>query len=166
MNKGTSSVFFENFWYEYRLMDIGSMYNIVIKKDHLYDIIFSVEVSMVTFKILYKTDTEIRYEYYPEDDKNSIAGLIGINVVEDTIELLQPAERDRMRIIKAEELNSMRDSINEMRKENGEPPLSEEELPTATEDSKYYQYAFHAIRKINEAYEDGRVLEEGMAAWY
>lgn len=35
---------------------------------------------MVTFKILYKTDTEIRYEYYPEDDKNSIAGLIGINV--------------------------------------------------------------------------------------
>ena len=50
---------------------------------------------MVAFKLLYKTDTEIRYEYYPEDDKNSVAGLIGINVVEDTIELLQPAERDR-----------------------------------------------------------------------
>ena len=147
-------------------MDIGALHNIVIKNDHLYDIIFGMEVSMVTFKILYKTDTEIRYEYYPEDDKNSIAGLIGINVVEDTIELLQPAERDRMRIIKAEELNFMRDSINEMRKENGELPLSEEELPTATEDSKYYQYASHAIRKINEAYEDGRVLEDGMVAWY
>lgn len=121
---------------------------------------------MVTFRLLYKTETEIRYEYYPEDDKNSIAGLIEINVAEDTIGLLRPAERDRMRIIKAEELNSMRDSINEMRKENGEPPLCEEELPTATEDSKCYQYASHAIRKINEAYEDGRVLEEGMALWY
>ena len=121
---------------------------------------------MVTFRLLYKTETEIRYEYYPEDDKNSIAWLIGINVVEDTIELLQPAERDRMRIIKAEELNSMRDSINEMRKKNGEPPLCEEELPTATEDSKCYQYASHAINKINKAYEDGHILEEGMAAWY
>ena len=122
-------------------------------------IIFGMEVNRVTFKILYKTDTEIRYEYYPEDDKNSIAGLIGINVAEDIIELLQPAERDRMHIIKAEELNFMRDSINEMRKENGELPLSEEELPTATGDSKYYQYASHAIKKINEAYEGGRVLE-------
>ena len=91
--------------------------------------------------------------------------MIGINVTEDAIGLLKPAERDRMRIIK-EKLNSMRDSINEMRKENGEPPLSEEELPTATEDSKYYQYASHAIRKINEAYEGGCVLEEGMVAWY
>lgn len=151
---------------KYRLLDIQSMYNIVIKKDHLYDIIFFMEADMVTFKLLYKTDTEIRYEYYPEDDKNSNAGLIGINVVEDTIELLQVAERDRMRIITAEELNSMRDSINEMRKENGTPLLTEEELPTATEDSKYYQYASHTMQKINEAYESGCILEEGMAAWY
>lgn len=121
---------------------------------------------MVTFKILYKTDTEIRYEYYPEDDKCSVAGLIGINVVEDTIELLQPAERDMLLVITAEEMNSMRDSINEMRKENGGSLLDEEELPVATEDSEYYQYASHAIRKINEAYEKGRILETGMATWY
>mgnify|MGYP003414232101 CR=1 FL=1 len=70
---------------------------------------------MVTFRLLYKTETEIRYEYYPEDDKNSIAGLIEINVAED---------------------------------------------------SKYYWYASHAINKINKAYEDGHILEEGMAAWY
>ena len=121
---------------------------------------------MVTFKLLYKSNTEIRYEYYPEDDKNCNAGLIGINILEDTIELLQPAERDIMHIIKAEELNSMRDSINELRKENGEPLLSEEELPTATEDSKYYWYASHAINKINKAYEEGCVLQEGTVVWY
>lgn len=85
---------------------------------------------------------------------------------EDTIELLQPAERDRMLVVKAEELNSCRDSINAMQKENGELPLTEDELSTATEDSKHYQYASHAIRKITEAYEVGHVIEEGMAAWY
>ena len=53
---------------KYRLLDIQSMYNIVIKKDHLYDIIFFIEVDLVTFKLLYKTNTEIWYEYYPEDD--------------------------------------------------------------------------------------------------
>ena len=121
---------------------------------------------MVTFRLLYKTENEIRYEYYPEGDKNSMAGLIGINTIQNMIELLQPAEQDRERVIKAEELNSMRDSINEMRKENGEPLLTEEELPTATEDSRYYQYASHAINGIGEAYEKGNILNEGTIAWY
>ena len=57
-------------------------------------------------------------------------------------------------------------SIKEMRKENGEPLLTEEELPTATEESRYYQYASHAINGIGEAYEKGNILNEGTIAWY
>lgn len=121
---------------------------------------------MVTFRLLYKSENDIRYEYYPEGNINSGAGLIGINIAENTIDLLQPAEHDSLRIVRAEELNDMRNSINEMRKENGEPLLSEEELPIATEDSQYYQYASHAINKIAEAYEKGTVLEKGTVVWY
>ena len=121
---------------------------------------------MVTFKLLDKTEKEIRYEYFPEDDKNSEAGLIGINIDEESIVVAKPAERDSLMRVLASELNEMRDSINEMRKENGEPLLTEEELPTATEDDVFYCYASHAIRKIKEAYKKGCILEEGMAAWY
>ena len=121
---------------------------------------------MVTFKLLDKTGKVIRYEYFPEDDKNSEAGIIGINVDEESIVVVKMAERDSLRHVLASELNEMRDSINEMRKENGEPQLTEEELPTATEDEVFYCYASHAISKIKEAYEKGCVLEEGMAAWY
>ncbi|ADL53674.1 hypothetical protein [Clostridium cellulovorans] len=121
---------------------------------------------MVTFKLLYKAEKEIRYEYFPENDKNSSAGIIGINIDEEKIFIVQPAERDSLRHIPASELNELRDSINEMRKENGEPPLTEAELPTATEDDVFYYYASHAMSKIAEAYDEGTVLEQGTVAWY
>lgn len=121
---------------------------------------------MVTFKVIYKSDKEIIYEYYPEGDKESGAGRIRIDIVEETINIIEPAKRDIKRIVKADELNAMRDNINKMRKENGEPDLSEEELPVATEDSEYYWYASHALNKIAKAYDEGTILEEGMAAWY
>lgn len=121
---------------------------------------------MVTFKLLYRADKEIRYEYFPEDDKNCSAGIIGINVDEESIFVVQPAEKDMLRCVPFDDLNAMRDSINEMRRENGEPPLSEEELPTAKEDDVFYYYDSHAINKIAEAYNHGEILEHGMAAWY
>ena len=121
---------------------------------------------MVIFKLLYKADKEIRYEYFPEGDKNSAAGIIGINVEEEKIFVVQPAERDSLRRIPASELNGMRDCINDMRKENGEAPLTEDELPTATEDDVFYYYASHAMSKIAEAYDSGTVLEHRTVAWY
>ena len=121
---------------------------------------------MVTFKLLYKSDKEIRYEYFPENDKLSEAGIIGIDVNQNSIFIIQPAERDTLRRVSASELNELRDSINEMRKENRESPLAEEELPIATENDVFYYYASHAIRKIAEDYDEGHIHEEGMVAWY
>lgn len=121
---------------------------------------------MVTFNLLYKAEKEIRYEYFPEGDKNSAAGIIGINVDEERIFVVQAAERDSLRRIPASNLNEMREHINEMRRENGEAQLTEEELPIATEDEVFYYYADHAISKIAEAYDGGTVLEQGTVAWY
>ncbi|MDO5041457.1 MAG: hypothetical protein Q4D95_05140 [Peptoniphilus sp.] len=60
----------------------------------------------------------------------------------------------------------MRDAINEMRKESGRPPLTEEELPTATEDEEWYYYADHAIRSIREELGKGIIPEKGTVTWY
>ena len=58
----------------------------------------------------------------------------------------------------------MRDAINEMRAENGEPPLTEEELPTATEDEEWYYYVDHAIRRVREQLKKGVIPEKGTVA--
>lgn len=121
---------------------------------------------MVKFKMVLKTDKEIIYEYYPENDRTCEAGLIRIDLIALTIEVLKPAERDVKSICKEEKLNSMREHINEMRVENGELTYSEDELPTATEDSEFYYYASHVINKIDEAHDEGIFLEEGTVAWY
>lgn len=121
---------------------------------------------MVTFRLISKTDREVLYEYYPEDEKDSSPGLIEIDIEENTIEVIKMAECDSVRIIEATELNAMRGNIDSVRGENGEASLSEDELPTATEDCKYYRYASYVISKISEAYNRGIILENGMAMWY
>ncbi len=60
----------------------------------------------------------------------------------------------------------MRNAINQMRIERGALELTEEEMPSATEDEEWYQYADHAIRRIFEEYKKGNILEKGTVAWY
>lgn len=66
----------------------------------------------------------------------------------------------------AKELNEMRDAINQMRIENGEPELTEDELPIATEDESWYWYGDHAINSIWKAFCEGKELPEGTVMWY
>jgi len=121
---------------------------------------------MVAFKLVYQDKNIIRYEYYLENDKMGIAGVILLDIDKKIIEVLKPAEEDNMITIKAEELNSIRVSIDEMRKENGESPLTEEELPIAVEDSHYYLYASHAIKEIKKSLDRDEILQNGVVMWY
>ena len=50
--------------------------------------------------------------------------------------------------------------------ENGEEPLTEEELPTATEGESWYWFGDHAISKIWNAFREGKELDKGCAMWY
>ena len=59
----------------------------------------------------------------------------------------------------------MKDSVNEMRKEEGQPPLSEDEWPSATTEFTTTFFADHAIRKITEGFNSGNILREGEAVW-
>ena len=65
-----------------------------------------------------------------------------------------------------DEMYGLRNSINETRKEEGLPLLTEEEWPSATTALTKTFFADHAISKIIESYNSGEILKEGMSAWY
>lgn len=121
---------------------------------------------MVTFELESMTSDKVVYKYFPENHRESAYGVFSISLTNGDVELEVVAEEDHLCRTSAKELNEMRDAINEMRKENGEPPLTEEELPTATEDEEWYQYADHAIRRVKKVMKEGNLLEKGTVAWY
>lgn len=121
---------------------------------------------MVTIRLLYQSDKEIKYEYFSEGDEASAAGFIVIDLENEEIKLIQPAEKDYLITATVESLKKLRDSINEMRAEQGEELLTEEELPTVTEDIGFYCYASKAKEKITEEYNKGNILKDGCVIWY
>lgn len=121
---------------------------------------------MVTYFIDSRNNTEVVYKYYPEDHTDKSYGLIKVDLVREKVSVKVVAEEDFLCRTSADELNNMRNAINEMRLENGEPPLTEEELPTAAEGSEWYYYAEHVIRRLIEEFDKGNVPEKGTVAWY
>ena len=121
---------------------------------------------MVKFKFKEKTDKKICYEYFPEGDFSKGAGIIIVDTVAKSVCVEKVAEEDFERHTTAAELNDMRNAINLTRAENGEPPLTEEELPTATEGSSWYYYANHAIDRLCDLFNNGEEPAEGTVAWY
>jgi len=121
---------------------------------------------MVTFRLIFETEEEIRYEYFPEGDETGEAGRISIDICKCEIMVLRPAAKDMLITATVDGMKAIRDSINEMRAEQGRPLLTEEELPSATEESHYYCYASKAMEKIFESYKSGIVLKSGCAVWH
>lgn len=122
--------------------------------------------SMVTFFLDSKDSMQATYKYYPENDTAKACGYIKADLIKGEISIITAAEGDFLRRASADELNHMRDSINEMRIENGKPPLTEKELPTANKDEKWYCYVDYAIKKLTEELSKGNIPEKGVAAWY
>ena len=87
---------------------------------------------MVTFELESMTSDKAVYKYFPENHRESVYGVFSISLVNGDVVLEVVAEEDHLCRTSASELNAMRDAINEMRAENGEPPLTEEELPTTS----------------------------------
>lgn len=121
---------------------------------------------MVTFKLKEKRDNRFIYEYFPEGDFTKNAGIIVVDTVAESVFIEKVAERDFERRTTAKELNQLRDTVNVMRAENGEPLLTEEEWPTAKKGSRWYFYADHAIRELCDLFNSGKEPTEGMAMWY
>lgn len=86
---------------------------------------------------------KIKYKYFPEGHEDKNPGTI---------------------IIYLE--NSLIDSLNRLRVENGMQELTEEEWPRPMKDETWYYYADHAISRIVSDYKKGKILEKGTVVWY
>ena len=122
---------------------------------------------MVIFNLHSRNETEIKYEYYPEGNKEYTPGIIVIDIIRLKIKKIIPSKQDFYIKHTVEELNELRYAANQMRIEEGRPEITEEEWPSAKKDIEYYKYAQHTIEKINKMYEQtGKFPTNGVAAWY
>lgn len=121
---------------------------------------------MVTYFIDSKEATQVVYKYYPENHTDKAYGLIKVDLIGNEISVQAVAEDDFVSRASADELNKIRNAINEMRLENGKPLLTEDELPTATEGEEWYYYADQVIRRLIEEFDKGTVPEKGAVVWY
>lgn len=121
---------------------------------------------MVNFHLIDNTNILVKYAYYPEGKKDKVGYLV-FDVNTKNIKEIIPSEEDFLIVSTVEEQNRLRNSLNEMRMEDGRELLSEEEWPIATEDIEYYTYASKAIDKISmELNKLNCFPKEGSVVWY
>ena len=118
---------------------------------------------MVYFNIIYHSDTEIRYEYFPENDKNSTAGIIGIDKQKKEISLLQPAERDYEVAMVTPTVSSGQNKG--LRLVTDENTFQDNNIVPLNANKRYYLYAHHAIKKIQSTYCMGCIIKSDKVAW-
>lgn len=119
---------------------------------------------MVRFERFSQDGDLIQYRYYPENKAEF--GVIVIDLKNGTFQISQLAPQDFVRKIPVQELNALRDSVNEMRLSEGDPPLTEEEWPSASEPSTIAFYASHVVHKLSDAFKSGAWPESGTLMWY
>lgn len=121
---------------------------------------------MVTFKLVEENEKYLVYWYFPNGEKDADYGIILLDKLNGTIEIQKMATNDFSHIVTVSEQNELRDFVNYMRKEEGLPPLSEDEWPSATTEFTKTFFADHAISKIAEGYNSGNILHKGESVWY
>ena len=119
---------------------------------------------MVTFKLFSKNGDTLVYRYYPEGQVDY--GVIIVDRSRQTIAITQLAPNDFVRNVSDDELNSLRNSANALRMEEGLPALTEKEWPSATETVRSTFYADHVIRRLDDSLEGGDWPESGTVMWY
>ena len=121
---------------------------------------------MVYYRLKEKTEQYLRYEYFLEKHMECEPGIIIVDTIGETIDIEKMAVEDFIIRQSVEEQNEFRDSVNEMRKEEGRPELTEEEWPTATSEIKYAAYGRHAISNILKKLNADTIPDEGSVMWY
>lgn len=123
---------------------------------------------MVTYELIHRSGNELLYQYWPEDDRSSRPGRIAIDINRETSSLEEPAERDFQDSVTGADMNALRDAINDMRRERGEDPLTEEELPAEPDNAvcRWWYYYDHVIQCLSRRLDKGERPEHGTVAWY
>ena len=121
---------------------------------------------MVYYRLKEKTEQYIRYEYFPEKHLENEPGIIVVDIVGETIDIEKMAADDFIIRHSVEEQNELRNSVNAMRIEEGQPELTEAEWPSATTEMKYAAYGSHAISNLLKKLNAEIIPDEGVEMWY
>lgn len=80
----------------------------------------------------------------------------------------EPAERDFQDNATGADMNALRDAINDMRRERGEDPLTEEKLPAEPDNAvcRWWYYYDHVVQGLSRRLGKGERPEHGTVAWY
>ena len=106
---------------------------------------------MVTYELIHRSGNKLLYQYWPEDDRSSRPGRIAIDINRETSSLEEPAERDFQDSATGADMNALRDAINDMRRERGEDPLTEKELPAEPDNAvcRWWYYYDHVVQGLS-----------------
>ena len=114
---------------------------------------------MITYELVNITEEGLIYHYYPEDDRTASPGIILVDIVNKTVDMKRPAEKDVFRPASEEEKAAMGAAINKMREERGESPLSDDILAAMTKAAGKYEYLNPVMQEIAGELYGGNVLE-------
>jgi hypothetical protein len=126
------------------------------------------KMRMVAYELIHRSGNKLLYQYWPEDDRSSRPGRIAIDINRETSSLEEPAERDFQDNATGADMNALRDAINDMRRERGEDPLTEEELPAEPDNAvcRWWYYYDHVVQGLSRRLGKGERPEHGTVAWY
>ena len=121
---------------------------------------------MVKYKLFFRDGNILKYNYYVECNMKAEPGIIEVNLERGTIDITKAAPYDGLDIFTIEDAKFIRDGINKICKENGEPELTEDELPLPEKDEEYYVYGSKAMNGIRDKINNNEIPENGTVAWY
>lgn len=117
---------------------------------------------MVYFELFYRSVLLLKYYYWPENDRNSEPGIAVVELKTGNIYIEKIAALDFKRVVPAEEVNKLVDSINEDILARGGTDLEE----YIDHDTISYFYGNHVMYELQDAFDEGKVLENDTRAWY
>ena len=121
---------------------------------------------MVKYKLFFRDGNILRYYYYPFGALHFEPGIIEVNLERGTIDITKAAPDDVLDIFTIEDAKFIRDGINKICKENGEPELTEDEMPLPKKDKEYYVFGSEAMKGIRKKINNDEIPESGTVAWY
>ena len=117
---------------------------------------------MVEFALKDVTDNRLVYEYYPKGDEEKLPGVISVWIKKRDVVLDIAAEDDFVTFSISDEVNKLKDSIDEIFEELGVIQESDDDWDLEIEGYDWYYYAEKVMQKLRDEISQGKVLKRGI----
>lgn len=122
---------------------------------------------MVKYELFSRSSEFARYYYYVEGNTASEPGIIEVNLIKHSFEIAKASPNDFIHSYTKKKALQLLHGINEMRKENGVPLMTEEDFKLPKEDEYYYVYGSKAAKDIEKKILEEKVVpKSGSIIWY